>query len=682
MALRKSLSVQQKMTGIIFLVSVFVLVVTSVQFALIELKRIQDFAREDLHSLTKVISSNAALPIAIKDHVRMQEIITSLGARKDVASAYLLLPNGRAMVSYSPPSESLHSRETKKNIVWLEIESRQIEEGRLSGAEAIWQEAGRMSHFMPVVYEDKLVGYSYLSFEMESLRQQKLFLALSWLLTMGASVLLTYLLSQRLQRHISEPIKKLTSRMQQISREKRLVTPIHTDNDDEFGLLYRGFEEMIKTLKERDHLLENYRKELELEVQVRTRALEAEKERAEQATLAKSQFLANMSHEIRTPMIGVLGMADLLRSRPLDSHDKHLVETIYNSGEALLAILNDILDFSKIEARHLTLDAAPVDLEKLTEDVVKRMAVQAHTKGIALTCDVTEKLPVVIGDNGRIRQILLNLVGNAIKFTDAGVVSVSLRGTVDSAAKHCTCFFEIQDTGVGIDPAVQERIFDSFDQGDSSVTRRYGGTGLGLAIVKDLVRAMSGDIQIESASGQGSVFRVSLFLPLADREGSLQALRGPEFEPFDVLKDTMDPLASHEDGGGLRILLAEDNPTTQSLLSILLEQMGFDLTIVDNGQAAIELMEHQRFDLILMDCQMPLMDGFRATSRIRAMGIDTPVVALTAYARDEDEQQCLAAGMNDFLSKPFRQSELRAILTKWLSREPSDSPGYPGISIV
>ena len=670
MSRRKRLSLKQKMTGIIFLVSMFALILTTAQFVFFESKHMHDFAEGELSSLARVISLGAVLPMASGDLAHMQEILTALGAREDVFFAQFLTTNGRTIVSYQTSPASTSGIDPSRLEELLETEKRQVAEGRQLDVEKIWQEDGRMYHFMPVVYQNRIVGYSFLCLEMEGLHHDLLSLTLSWILSMVIAILVTYLLSVRMQRYITKPIEQLASQMLTISREKRLIGPVHHENEDEFGVLYTGFEEMINSLKERDRLLEQQRKNLELEVQVRTRAMEAEKERAEQATLAKSRFLANMSHEIRTPMIGVLGMAELLCKRPLESCDKQMVETIYNSGEALLTILNDILDFSKIEAGQLKFDAIPVDLKLLAEDVVKLMAASGQSKEIELKVETPDLVPIVIGDPGRIRQILLNLVGNAVKFTDSGTISVSLRMSFDGTADVCNCFFDIQDTGAGIDPDIQDRIFDSFDQGDSSTTRRYGGTGLGLAIVKDLVRAMGGTISLESTPGEGSTFSVCLPLTITDKSVQIQSLPDDHAEPDELAVGNVEPPPFSELNQGLRILLAEDNPTTQSLISILLEQMGFDLTIVDNGQAAVEFLEKEKVDLILMDCQMPQMDGFKATAHLRAKGIETPVVALTAYARDEDEEQCLAAGMNDFLSKPFRQSELRAMLQKWLAHKP------------
>ena len=668
MSLRKPISVQKKMTGIIFLVSMLVMVLTSAQFYFIERQHMKSVARDDIASLGALVSFNARSYMALNDYAGVKNTLESLSIRKDVVTAYLFKPDGLSRVGYSRAQKIRTQTDPAKEIEALKLETRQVEEGLQSGAEEFWDEAGRLAHFMPITFEGGHVGYSYFSVEPVKLHEQQLLLALGWLLSMGVAMLLTYLLSSHLQRQISRPIEQLVSRMSQVSREKSLLWFEPKETDDEFKQLFRGFDEMMRALKERDHLLELQRKDLELEVKVRTRALEAEKEKAEQATVSKSRFLANMSHEIRTPMIGVLGMADLLRQRSLTEQDQKLVSTIYRSGEALLTILNDLLDFSKIEAGRIELDTVPFDLVRLAEDVTRLMEVAAHEKGLKLEVGTSVESPVVMGDPGRLRQVLLNLVGNAIKFTASGSVSVSLEACDERTAGECDCLIVVRDTGIGISKDMRARIFDSFDQGDSSTTKKYGGTGLGLAITRELVHLMNGTILVESKPGEGSVFSVHLPMTLSRRAELLHASL-PKSTPagFSDENPVIEPPVNLIDKR--RILLAEDNPTTQSLMSILLQQMGLDLVIVDNGQLAIDYLADTKVDLILMDCQMPILDGFKATAQLRGQGVMTPIVALTAYAREEDEGLCLEAGMNGFLSKPFRQSDLKEVLLRWLGAE-------------
>ena len=662
MSLNKPRTVQQKMTAIIFLVSMLVMILTSAQFVFVEFQQMKKVARDDILTLSNLVSTNARFSLSVKDFPAAKNTVDSLSSRKDVVSSYLLSPIGRTLVSYSRSQNSFSRIDSAEALKFIKLEAQQIEEGMLSGAEQFWQDSGRLAYFVPITYEGSHVGYSYLSLELTKLRKQKLLLALGWLLSMGTAMLVTYFLSSRLQRHISAPVEQLVSQMEQISREKRMVGFTPSDSDDEFKQLFHGFDEMMRALKERDQMLERHRKNLELEVQVRTRALESEKEKAEEATLAKSRFLANMSHEIRTPMIGVLGMADILRQRSLKESDRTLVDTIYKSGEALLIILNDLLDFSKIEAGRLDLDPVPIDIKQLTEDVTRLMKVNALEKGIDLMVTTPEDSQHVMGDPGRLRQVLLNLVGNAVKFTESGCVSVSLQIFKESdESRECDCLFVIKDSGVGIPEELRLRIFDSFDQGDSSTTRKYGGTGLGLAITRELVHMMRGEVSVDSRLGEGSTFSVRLTMPLAPLK------KAPKI-PFVEKVQEITPLTTTL--GAKRILLAEDNPTTQSLISILLQQMGLELSIVDNGQDAVDFLADKEVDLILMDCQMPKMDGFKATALLRSQGVKTPIIALTAYARAEDEDQCLDAGMSDFLSKPFRQNDLKDVLFKWLGVEP------------
>jgi signal transduction histidine kinase/ActR/RegA family two-component response regulator len=391
-------------------------------------------------------------------------------------------------------------------------------------------------------------------------------------------------------------------------------------------------------------------RQLEQQVEYRTR-------QTEEAHRTKSQFLTNMSHEIRTPMNGILGMASLLAQTPLTKEQQSYIETIRSCGDTLLTVINNILDFSAIESGKLTLDEKATDLKNCVEEVMEVFMARTNQAGVLLHCQIAEDVPPrILTDSDRLRQILINLVGNAVKFTSQGEIRIRvfLTGALPPPQAHADSIvigFEITDTGIGIEEDKFGQLFQSFSQLDPSGTREYGGTGIGLTISDRLVHLLNGRINVESELGKGSRFTFTI----ATRSA-----------PLKTASTTLATIPHLAEKYPLQILLAEDNPINRQLAVMILDKMGYTPGLAENGKEVLDQLQKEPFDLIFMDIQMPEMDGLEATRHIRSKAARQPVIiAMTANTTRKDRDDCLSEGMNDFLSKPVHLDELIRMLENW-----------------
>jgi TMAO reductase system sensor TorS len=653
--------IQRKVMSIMVLQSFIVLLLMSLavvaNVAIVKHKEV----KADLASLTDIVAFNASSALVFGDIKAAQETLNGLKGNKQIISAYIFDSKDSVFVKYLSGSSThdTNPAELLKNAI--------VNEGGI-----VWD--GDIKVIKYIVVDGQTIGKVLIQSDLSLLFSQLGHYILIVAVVFVSALLLTYVLSKSLQRVITRPIIELAETMQKVSSNTDFSLRVEKQSLDEVGTLIEGFNTMLTEIQRRDERIGTYNESLEDAIIKRTselteanQELEATildlncaKKTAESANLAKSQFLANMSHEIRTPMNGIMGMTEILLKSGLTERQHHFATTIKNSSDSLLAIINDILDFSKIEAGHLELETTPFNLLDTLSELIEVFSVQAEWKEIALKTEIDPEVPHSIeGDPVRLRQVIINLANNALKFTEHGEITIKAHN-VELTPEHVVIKFEVKDTGIGIRPEALPLIFDRFAQADGSTTRRFGGTGLGLAIASQLTELMGGTIGVESTFGAGSTFWFTA--RLARHSGQL-----PESAYNQNEEDSGKPANI-----SARILVVEDTKVNREVCCELLMHMGHSSSVANNGVEALEMLLKERFDAVLMDCQMPVMDGYETTRKYREWEMtqgDThlAIIALTGNAMEHDQQLCLDAGMDDYIKKPFNLKQLSDVLTRWLS---------------